>query len=325
MARRTALVTGGNSGIGFECARALARDGWHVAIASRNTLASEDAERRIAGESGAESVSTLALDLGSLAAVRAFAKEIEARGLPLDALVLNAGVQFQTGPKRTPDGFESTFAVNHLGHFLLTNLLLPRLLSRTPARIVVVASGVHDPAQRTLMPHPSIADFDTLAASGGPTRDGFNGRLAYVNSKLCNLWFTYELARRLEAAGLGSADGRRLTVNAYDPGLVPGSGLARDYAPLARWLWDHVLPTLAAGLTLLTPGISTATKSGSALARLVTDPSLADVTGRYYPSTARWQAAPSSDASYDVARAGALWEASTRMARLEPGETPLPI
>lgn len=323
MTRKTALVTGGNSGIGYECARALAREGWHVAIASRDADASARAAALIAGESGADTISTHSLDLGSLASVRAFVQEIGARDLPLDAVVMNAGVQFQNGPKLTPDGFEATFAVNHLGHFLLAHGLLPRLLGRAPSRIVVVASGVHDPAQRTGMPHPAISDLDTLAATGGAMRDGFNGRLAYVNSKLCNVWFTYELVRRLEAAGLGQETGRRLTVNAYDPGLVPGSGLARDYTPALQWLWYNLGPALASVLTRFTPGISTAPKSGAALARLVTDPALADVTGRYFPSTARWQAAPSSQESYDVDRARVLWDASLRMAGIGPGETPL--
>ncbi len=321
MQQNTALVTGGNSGIGFECARALARQGWHVAIASRDATTSAEAARRIAAESGGDAVSVFGLDLGSLASVRQFAKEIDARNLPLRALVLNAGAQFQTGPRLSADGFESTFAVNHLGHFLLANLLIPKLLAQTPARIVVVASGVHDPKQRTGMPHAAITDMDTLAASGGPSRDRFDGRLAYVNSKLCNLWFVYELARRLEAAGIGR-DGA-LTVNGFDPGLVPGSGLARDYSPALRWIWNNVLPGVAAVLNPIMAGMSTAPKSGGALARLVTDPALEGVSARYFPSTARWREAPSSEESYDAARARELWEASVRMAALAPGESVL--
>ena len=87
----------------------------------------------------------------------------------------------------------------------------------------------------TGMPKADVADIETLAATGGPRRSDFNGRLAYVNSKLCNLWFTYELARRIEQAGL-STEARPLSVNAYDPGLVPGSGLARDYPPVLRFV-----------------------------------------------------------------------------------------
>lgn len=322
MAAGVVLVTGGNSGIGFECARELARRGSRVLIASRNQSASEEAVRRIARESGEGSAAAMALDLGSLASVRQFAKEIEARDLPLRALVCNAGLQLNHGPKLTPDGFESTFAVNHLGHFLLTHLLLERLLANAPARIVVVASGVHDPAMKTMMPRPAITDFETLAATGGPSQGKFDGRVAYVNSKLCNLWFTYELARRLDAAKLTS-ESRPLSVNAYEPGLVPGSGLARDYPPVLRFLWDWVLPGVARVASLRYPTINPAPKAGAALARVVLDPALERSSGQYFPSHSRWQAAPSSAASYDGERARALWEASLRMTQLAPGESPL--
>ncbi len=209
---RAALVTGGNSGIGYECARELVREGLHVIIASRNRELSARAAARIARETGNDAVEEIGLDLGSLEAVRQCAKELRAREAPLHVLVLNAGIQV-TGERRlSPDGHELTFAVNHLGHFLLANLLLAKLVGSAPARILVVSSGVHDPALRTGMPHPAIPDFESLASHGGPADRPFSGRLAYVNSKLCNLWFTYELVRRLEAAGIGRGD-RPLSVN----------------------------------------------------------------------------------------------------------------
>lgn len=315
MDRSTVLVTGGNSGIGFECARALARNGWHVIIASRDRKASAEAVQRIVRESGADTASEMGLDLGSLAAVRQFAKDIEARDVPLRALVCNAGLQMTAGPRLSPDGFEMTFAVNHLGHFLLTNLLLARLRAHAPARVVVVASGVHDPKLRTGMPKAAVTDIDTLAATGGPRAGEFDGRLAYVNSKLCNLWFAYELGRRLDA--------RSLSVNAFDPGLVPGSGLARDYPTALRFIWNRILPGVARVLTVVLPTINPADKSGRALARLVIDPTLAGVSGKYFPSHTRWQEAPSSDASYDQERARTLWEQSVRLTGLTPQESPL--
>jgi light-dependent protochlorophyllide reductase len=321
--REVALVTGGNSGIGLECARALARAGWHVLIASRNREASAAAVRGIAHESGDDAASELGLDLGSLASVRRFAAEVEARDVPLRALVLNAGLQVSgDAPRLSPDGFEVTFAVNHLGHFLLANLLLARLAGRGPARVVVVSSGVHDPRLFTGMPKPAVADVETLAATGGPRRDAFNGQLAYVNSKLCNLWFAYELARRLDAAGLGRG-GRGVAVHAFEPGLVPGSGLAREYAPVLRFLWERILPGLARALTPVVPGISTTRKSGAALARVALDPALADAPTAYFPSHKRWRAAESSPDSYDRERARALWEASVQMTGLTPVESPL--
>jgi len=318
MDRRAVLVTGGNSGIGFECARQLARQGWRVVIASRNRDASAEAVRRIARESGDDAISALDLDLGSTASVRRFAQEIESGAVPLRALVCNAGLQLSRGPLLSPDGFELTFAVNHLGHFLLTNLLLARFLANAPARIVIVSSGVHDPKFRTGMPKPSIADLETLAATGGPRPGVFEGRLAYVNSKLCNLWFAYELVRRIDAAGL-----RRVTVNAFDPGLVPGSGLARDYPPVLRFIWNRILPGVSRMLAPVVSTINPAWKAGRALAQLVLDPALEDVSGKYFPSHARWREAPSSEASYDVGQARALWEASIRMSGLTPAESPL--
>ncbi len=318
MERGAVLVTGGNSGIGLECASALARAGWRVLIASRDGAASAAAVRRIVRESGNDHVSALELDLGSIASVRRLAGEIARGDVPLRALVCNAGVQTSKGLRRSPEGFELTFAVNHLGHFLLVNLLLRRLLAHAPARIVIVASGVHDPRLWTGMPKPSVADIPTLAATGGPRADGFDGRLAYVNSKLCNLWFAYELARRLGPNGRGE-----VTVNAFDPGLVPGSGLARDYPAVLRFLWYRVLPGLAWVLSPFIAGINPASKAGRALARLVLDPALAPVSGKYFPSHVRWREAPSSDASYDLDRARSLWEESVRMSGLTADESPL--
>jgi hypothetical protein len=107
-----------------------------------------------------------------------------------------------------------------------------------------------------------------------------------VNSKLCNLWFAYELNRRLAASHL-TGDGRELSVNAFDPGLVPGSGLARDYPPVLRFVWDRVLPGAARLLSPFVPSINPAPKSGGALVHFVIDPALAGVSGKYFPSHAR--------------------------------------
>ncbi len=322
MDRDVVLVTGGNSGIGFACARELARAGWHVLIASRNREASAEAVRRITRENGDGAASELALDLGSTASVREFVTEVERRDFRLRALVCNAGLQVHRGPQRSADGIELTFAVNHLGHFLLTNLLLARLIAGAPARIVIVSSGVHDPTLRTGMPKPDVADLEILAATGGARAGGFDGRLAYVNSKLCNLWFAYELVRRIEQARLASA-ARPLSVNAFDPGLVPGSGLARDYPPALRFIWDWILPGVARGLTPFVSTINSARKSGGALARLVVDPALTHVSGKYFPSHTRWRAARSSEASYDLDRARALWQKSVSISKLTPAESPL--
>lgn len=315
--RNTALVTGGNSGVGFECARALARAGWQVIIASRNRELSAEAVRRINAESGVGAATEMGLDLGSVASVRAFVAELRTHDVPLRALVCNAGLQMHQGPVLSPDGYEMTFAVNHLGHFLLTNLLLDVLLTSAPARILIVASGVHDPALFTGMPKPAVSDIQTLATTGGPRAGEFNGQLAYVNSKLCNLWFTHELVRRLAQANFSN----RLSVNAFEPGLVPGSGLARDYPPVLRFLWNSVLPGVARVLSRFIAVVNPADKAGAALARFVQDPALEHVSGKYFPSHTRWRAARSSEASYDVARGRTLWDESVRMTQLTAAES----
>ena len=322
MQRDAVLVTGGNSGVGFECARELARKGWHVIIASRDRAASARAVECICQESGRDAAAELGLDLGSMESVRRFADEFKTMDVSLRALVFNAGLQVNGQRRLSPDGFEMSFAANHLGHFLLAHLLVDRL--RAPARVVIVSSGVHDSARWTGMPKPAFVDFATLATTGGSPIDRFDGQLAYVNSKLCNLWFAYELGRRLKAAGL-STDQRPITVNAFDPGLVPGSGLARDYPAPLRFLWMRVLPVIARMVTSVVPMVSTATKSGRALARLVLDPALGSVSGAYFPSHTRWVAESSSSDSYDLGQARALWEASVRMTGVGPAESSLAI
>jgi len=170
------------------------------------------------------------------------------------------------------------------------------------------------------MPKAAVSDISTLAKTGGPRRGEFNGRLAYVNSKLCNLWFAYELTRRLEASG---ADSSRISVIGWEPGLVPGSGLARDYPSALKFIWNNVLPAVAWTLSPLVAGINPAPKSGRSLAQVVRDPDLVSASGKYFPSHTRWRQAPSSDASYDTDFARTLWEQSVLMSGLRPGESPL--
>ena len=322
MEKQTALVTGGNSGIGFECARALATSGWDVVIASRNRSLSEKAIATINDEVGRPATNEMGLDLGSLDSIRQFAEKIQSQNLQLKALVCNAGVQVSGAKKLSTDGYEFTFAINHLGHFLLTNLLLEQLIANGPARIVIVASGVHDPNLFSGMPKAAITDIETLAESGGPRKDQFHGRLAYVNSKLCNLWFCYELARRLQQL-TENRHAAATTVNGFDPGLVPDSGLVREYPAPFRLLWSSIMPSLAQILTHVIPMINPAVKSGAALANLITDPALEKTTAKYFPSHSRWKEAKSSDASYDMQMANKLWESSVRMTRMQPGDSPL--
>ncbi|HZC45580.1 MAG TPA: SDR family NAD(P)-dependent oxidoreductase, partial [Candidatus Acidoferrum sp.] len=159
----TAIVTGANTGLGFECARALVEThDWHVVVACRSAEKGREAVTRLIAETRHESIEAMTLDLASLESVRSFAHNFATGSRPpLRAIVCNAATQIVTGRTFTSDGFETTFAVNHLGHFLLAQLMLPQIAP--PARIVVVSSGTHDPAQTTGMPAPVYKSARFLA------------------------------------------------------------------------------------------------------------------------------------------------------------------
>jgi NAD(P)-dependent dehydrogenase (short-subunit alcohol dehydrogenase family) len=284
------VVTGGHTGIGGECSRRLLAAGAHVVVASRDV----DRARRALGAASGAALEVAALDLASLASVRAFAAwlgETAAHRPPLRALVCNAGVQVVGPPERTADGFERTFGVNHLGHYLLVHRVLPLLA--TPARVVVVASGTHDPKQRTGIPTPryrgarALAEPDLEALQReGATRAG---QRAYSTSKLCNVLFTYALADRLRR------ERPQVTAVAYDPGAVPGTGLVRQYGPTVRFLVAQVAPLL---VPLARPFIHVQRleDAGAALARLAIDPAVAGRSGAYFAGR---QEIRSSDESYE--------------------------
>jgi light-dependent protochlorophyllide reductase len=300
------VITGASSGLGYEAARAIARldSGWVVVVASHHEGRAAAAAQRIRAETGRDDAVAMQLDLASLASVRRFAEDFRGRGLPpLHAIVCNAAVEIVSGLTHTDDGYETTFAVNHLAHFLLVNLLLPELAE--PGRIVFVASDTHDPAKRTGMPAPRFADAASLARGlDADDAPGRAGRRRYTTSKLCNVLTTYELARRFGA-------GRRITANAFDPGLMPGSGLARDYGRVQRLVWQYVLPAL----TVLPINVNTRRQSGRALAALVADPAFADVTGRYFQGSREIR---SSEESYEEEKARELWRTSAELLGLDP-------
>lgn len=294
MTTRTVIITGANAGLGLECARnLLARDNsWHVVLAVRNP----DLGAAALAELGApERCSVIRVDLASLASVQEFITAFAAAELPpLHAVVCNAGLQ-TVDTKFTVDGVEMTFGVNHLGHFALINGLLDELVA--PARIVVVASGTHDPAKFTGMPKPSYTSAEELAhpAADAPAE----GRRRYTTSKLCNMLFSYELDRRLGEGAKG------ITVTAFDPGLMPASGLARDYSPAQRVVWRLVGPVLR-----LLPNVNSVVTSGSRLAALAVDPAFEGATGRYYEGAKEIR---SSKDSYDTTKAADLWRTSEQL------------
>ncbi|MDP9397956.1 MAG: oxidoreductase [Actinomycetota bacterium] len=194
-----AVVTGANSGLGYQTSLQLAAHGAHVVLASRDRTRGEQARVRLAGQAPRASTELLPLDLADLSSVRRFAAAYEQRHERCDLLVDNAGVM-AVPRARTADGFESQLGINHLGHFALTGLLLPRLLASADARVVTVSSLAH---------RQGVIHFDDLSAERGYTKWG-----RYGQAKLANLLFAFELQRRADAAGV------RLRSVAAHPGLA---------------------------------------------------------------------------------------------------------
>jgi NAD(P)-dependent dehydrogenase (short-subunit alcohol dehydrogenase family) len=180
------VVTGGNSGIGFAAAQALAAHGAQVVIAVRNADKGRAAVESIRRAHSEAAVEVMALDLSDLRSVRDFAEALRGRYGALDLLINNAGVM-ALPYRQTVDGFELQFGTNHLGHFALTGLLLPLVLAAPGARVVTVSSGLHTRGK---------AEFDDLKGEAG-----YDRWAAYGKSKLANLLFAYELQRRLAASG----------------------------------------------------------------------------------------------------------------------------
>jgi NAD(P)-dependent dehydrogenase (short-subunit alcohol dehydrogenase family) len=292
---RSAVITGASSGLGLECARALLRNdpSSHVVLPVRDAARGAETVGQL-GEP--QRCSLMPMDLASLTSVRAFVENVRAAGLPpLHAIVCNAGVQV-SGTEWTEDGVEMTFGVNHLGHFALVQGLLDELTH--PARIVVVSSGTHDPSKHTGMPDPGYTSAAEIAQPRAE-QSGHDGRRRYTTSKLCNVLFTYELDRRLGHGGQG------VTVNAFDPGLMPGSGLARDYPPLQRLAWRYLMPALR-----VLPGVRSTRTSGRYLAVLANDARFDGVTGEYFSGL---KPIRSSADSYDRDKALDLWETSEEL------------
>ncbi len=305
---KTVVITGGNTSLGYQCAKniALLDKSWHIVLACRNKTRALEAVEKLKQETNNFNIQEMVLDLSSLVSIRNFTDNFLKQELPpLKALVCNAGVQVISGINYTKDGFESTFGVNHLGHFLLTNLLLKSL--KSPARIVFVSSGTHYAEKKTGMPPPNYTNAEKLAypENTESNKSSFMGRQRYSTSKLCNIFCTYELAKKLE--------GKEIMVNAFDPGLMPGTGLARDYGIIQKFAWNYILPVL----TLFVPNVNTVEHSGKALARLILDDKLQSVTGKYFEG---FKEIPSSKESYDNSKAKELWETSEKLVKLTTEE-----
>jgi retinol dehydrogenase 12 len=270
LAGKTFIVTGANTGIGKITAKELARAGAHVILACRSKDKTAQVIDEIKRETGNTNVEFVPLDLADLASVRACAEAIAARNLPIHGLINNAGLAGQRG--LTKDGFELTFGTNHLGPYLFTRLLLDRIKQAGPARIVNVSSQSHYSAKGI--------DWEVMHQ---PTKS-VTGMTEYAVSKLSNVLFTKELARKLEGTGV--------TTYALHPGVVATDVWRRVPAPV-RWVIKKFMITPEQG--------------AQTSLRCATAPELASETGRYYE---RGKEKTPSRLADDVELARTLWAKS---------------
>ncbi len=316
----TILITGGHSGLGLVVSQQLAK-GSHanLILAGRNPEQMENAAMDLRARFGVK-VATLQLDLSSLASVRAAAVSCKAmlRSGQIDslqAIACNAGGQF-TGPiSYSVDGYEETFATNYLGHFLLVNLLLDSLSEN--GRIVFTASGTHDPATMDGKMVGAAAEPDAcvLVGEGKNGKQSISGGKRYTTSKLCIILFAYELNRKLR-----ESDSSVLSI-AFDPGLIPETGLTKTSPKFIQWLLRTSL--MKWFLKRLGVTMGSLAFSGTALARVVADPSFAQASGKYIQSkNGTLVEARSSTMSYDEKRAAQLWTDSDELVHLQPEEQP---
>jgi retinol dehydrogenase 14 len=273
MAGTSVLVTGGTGGIGKATATGLAALGARVGITGRDQARTEAAAAGIRAAAGSPAVDAFAADLSVQAGVRRLAAQVLDTYPRLDVLVNNAG-GFWAHRHVTADGLEHTFALNHLAPFLLTSLLLDRLTASAPARIVTVSSGAHARAR---------IDFDDLQGERN-----YSGQRAYSQSKLANVMFTYELARRLKGTGV--------TATVLHPGVVRTSFGTEDQAAY-----------LGAMIGVARLFMKTPAQGASTPVYLASSPQVEGITGRYFVNR---KPRTSSKASYDAAAAARLWQIS---------------
>ncbi len=274
MDKKLILITGASAGIGQVAAQALAAQGHELILVGRNPEKTENVASEIKTRTGNPAVHALIADFTDLEQVQRLAEQVKQKFPPLDILVNNAGAVFMRR-YRTKYGVEKTFLVNHLAHFLLTNLLLDHL--REPARIVNVSSGSHRNGQLDL----NDLNLDRF----------YYGLAAYGRSKLANVLFTYELARRL--------GDRKITVNALHPGRIGTDIFKADFktlGPLIKWIVSRIslTPEEGADNTIF----------------LAASAEVEGVTGKYF---VKRDAVPSSPLSYDENLARRLWEVSERL------------
>ena len=298
---KTYIITGGNSGLGYQCAKNIAIHGNnnYVIIASRNSEKSIEAVRKLILETQNSHIEYMMLDLASLQSIRDFANRFSAQVFPpLCGIVCNA---ISGGKSLTKDGFNMTFGTGHLGHFLLMNLLLKNMQD---GRIIFVSSDQHNP--------PSlIAKLHYYDAHDFAFSNKYNHNIMYSYTKLCNIYCAYELSSKL----LAETD-KRITVNAFNPGFMADTGLAKP-----KNAFENLIMQIAPILARLFGTRSSAIISGKLLAEYMLNSQYEGITGKYFD---RDKEIKSSELSYNKENADKLWKQSIELTKLQQDETIFP-
>lgn len=279
---KTVLVTGANSGIGLATAKGLAAKGAQVVMLCRSREKGEAARAEVISATGNNEVYLILADLGIQAQIHRAAEEFKAQFKRLDVLINNAAI-IPAKREVTADGLETQFAVNHLSYFLLTHLLLDVMKASAPARIINVSSNLHERGK---------IDFDDLQSSRSYSMMGW---AHYGSTKLMNILFTFELARRLKGTGI--------TVNALHPGVI-GTNLSRTMPKWMHRIYTAVMPKPEDG--------------AKTSIYLATSPEIAATTGEYF---ANCKITPTAETAHDQATAVRLWDVSAKMVNLGQSQT----
>lgn len=287
---KTVIITGANSGLGFETAKKIAKNqNYRVILACRNEEKAEKSKKNIVNETKNENIITMIIDTSSLKSVRNFVEEFKKLNIKLDRLICNAGIS-PMHKGTTEEGYELVFATNYLGHFLLTNLLLPYMSE--DARIINVTSDMHNPPgglewkEPELLAHPKEED-----------------RRKYSYSKLGNIYFAYELDKRLKNIN------SKITVNAFNPGMM-NTNFSGGHNSVAR--------TAMVKLTM-PERVGDLEKSSTALAELTMNEELNNITGKYFDRSTNY--IKSSKLSYNQDNRLELWNKSVEWTNLKDNET----
>lgn len=286
---KTVIITGSNSGLGFETAKKIAAQSknFNIILACRNAERAEKAKELIISETKNPNVTFMQLDTASLKSVRKFVENYKKYNKPIYALLCNAGMSgnLNTVKQMTEDGFDVVFATNHLGHFLLTNLLLPFMDKN--GKIIVTSSDMHNP------PLKEGQKFEWIGteAIAHPDEEMAIDFVRYSYSKLCNLYFVYELSKILKTQGSS------VTVNAFNPGLMK-----THFSPEKAEFFKYVRVNMPERYGDLD-------KSSTALAELVYSEDIIQTSGNFYDRSTK--AIATSPLSYDEKNARELWEKSS--------------